>query len=104
MKPPRNRESKRPDPRRKEAGTLPPPDEETREEEMPFDPAELADFLEADDSPVPVDPSFKMRLRNRLWKLFQLQAAGRRGRRKGSGRDPAPRAPAPPVARPKRDD
>lgn len=36
-----------------------------------FDPAEFADFLEADDSPVPVDPAFRERLRQQLWGLVR---------------------------------
>ena len=40
-----------------------------------FDPAEFADFLEADDSPMPADPSFKERLRQRLWGMVREKAA-----------------------------
>ena len=34
-----------------------------------FDPAEFAEFLEADDSPVPANPAFKERLRQQLWSM-----------------------------------
>lgn len=39
-----------------------------------FDPAEFADFLEADDSPMPADPAFKERLRQRLWAMVRENA------------------------------
>jgi len=39
-----------------------------------FDPAEFADFLEADDSPMPADPAFKERLRQRLWGMVRENA------------------------------
>jgi hypothetical protein len=40
-----------------------------------FDPAEFADFLEADDSPMPADPAFKERLRQRLWGMVRENAS-----------------------------
>ncbi|RIL06966.1 MAG: hypothetical protein DCC71_04830 [Proteobacteria bacterium] len=55
-----------------------------------FDPAEFAEFLDADDSPVPVDPAFRERLRQQLWGLV----------RERSGRDPSP--PQTPGKDPKR--
>jgi hypothetical protein len=39
-----------------------------------FDPAEFAEFLEADDSPAPADPAFKERLRQRLWGMVRDNA------------------------------
>jgi hypothetical protein len=52
-----------------------------------FDPAEFAEFLEADDHPVPADPAFRERLRHELWTLVRDRAdrapkpgAGGRGR------------------------
>lgn len=39
-----------------------------------FDPAEFAEFLEADDSPLPVDPAFRERLRQALWGMVRSQA------------------------------
>ena len=39
-----------------------------------FDPAEFAEFLEADDSPMPVDSAFKERLRQRLWGMVRDNA------------------------------
>jgi hypothetical protein len=39
-----------------------------------FDPAEFADFLEADDSPMLADPAFKERLRQRLWGIVRENA------------------------------
>jgi hypothetical protein len=40
-----------------------------------FDPAEFAEFLEADDSPMPADPVFKERLRQRLWGMVRDHAS-----------------------------
>jgi hypothetical protein len=39
-----------------------------------FDPAEFADFLAADDGPLPVDPAFRERLRHELWGMVRSQA------------------------------
>jgi hypothetical protein len=39
------------------------------EAEEAFDPAEFAEFLRADDAPIPIDPQFKQRLRRQLWSL-----------------------------------
>jgi hypothetical protein len=39
-----------------------------------FDPAELAEFLEADDSPMPANPAFKERLRQQLWGTLREHA------------------------------
>jgi len=39
-----------------------------------FDPAEFAEFLEADDGPLPVDPAFKEQLRQRLWAMVRENA------------------------------
>jgi hypothetical protein len=39
-----------------------------------FDPAEFAEFLEADDSALPADPAFKERLRQRLWGMVRDHA------------------------------
>jgi hypothetical protein len=56
-----------------------------------FDPAEFAEFLEADDSPIPADPAFKERLRQRLWNMVREQA------------DASPPAPPSPIgSRPRR--
>jgi hypothetical protein len=41
-----------------------------------FDPAEFAEFLEADDSSMPADPAFKERLRHRLWGMVRDNANG----------------------------
>jgi hypothetical protein len=43
-----------------------------------FDPAEFAEFLEADDGPLPVDPAFRERLRQELWGMVRSQAERRR--------------------------
>ena len=57
-----------------------------------FDPAEFAEFLEADDaSPVPVDPGFRERLRNQLWGMVREHADAVRPR--GVGTDGRPRSP-----------
>ena len=39
-----------------------------------FDPAEFAEFLEADDSPMPANPAFKERLRQQLWGMVRESA------------------------------
>jgi hypothetical protein len=39
-----------------------------------FDPAEFAEFLEADDSPMPANPAFKERLRQQLWGMVRENA------------------------------
>lgn len=39
-----------------------------------FDPAEFAEFLEADDSPIPANPAFKERLRQQLWGMVRENA------------------------------
>ncbi len=39
-----------------------------------FDPAEFAEFLEADDSPMPANPVFKERLRQQLWGMVRENA------------------------------
>jgi hypothetical protein len=43
-----------------------------------FDPAEFADFLEADDAPIPADPAFRERLRQELWGMVRSQAERKR--------------------------
>lgn len=59
-----------------------------------FDPAEFADFLEADDSPMPADPAFKERLRQRLWRMVRENADAKAP--PGSPRGgPRPRRPLP---------
>ncbi len=40
-----------------------------------FDPAEFAEFLEADDSPMPADAAFKERLRQQLWGMVRDNAS-----------------------------
>ena len=40
-----------------------------------FSTEELQEFLEADRNPVPADPIFKERLREKLWKLLEEQRA-----------------------------
>jgi len=46
-----------------------------------FSTEELREFLEANRNPVPADPIFKERLREKLWKLLEEQRTG------GSRRD-----------------
>jgi hypothetical protein len=44
-----------------------------------FDPAEFAEFLEADDDGrLPADPAFRERLRQELWGMVRSQAERRR--------------------------
>lgn len=43
-----------------------------------FDPVEFAEFVNADDGPVPIDPVFKARLRARLWSRLQQRENGNR--------------------------
>ena len=45
-----------------------------------FDPSEFAEFLEADEAPIPVDPAFKERLRQRLWTMVREQIEPERPR------------------------
>lgn len=44
-----------------------------------FDPVEFAEFLEAEEGPLPIDPDFRERLREQLWALVRDRAAERRG-------------------------
>lgn len=39
-----------------------------------FDPTEFAEFLDADDSPLPANPAFKERLRQQLWSMVRENA------------------------------
>jgi len=43
-----------------------------------FDPVEFAEFLEADEGPLPIDPGFRERLREQLWEIVRDRAAERR--------------------------
>jgi hypothetical protein len=43
-----------------------------------FDPVEFAEFLEADEGPLPIDPAFRERLREQLWTIVRDRAAERR--------------------------
>lgn len=43
-----------------------------------FDPVEFAEFLEADESPLPIDPAFRERLREQLWEIVRDRAVDRR--------------------------
>lgn len=47
-----------------------------------FDPVEFAEFLEADEGPLPIDPGFRERLREQLWAIVRDRASQRprRGR------------------------
>jgi len=65
-----------------------------------FDPAEFAEFLEADDAPMPANPAFKERLRQQLWGMLRENAdatappapprIGDRPRRPPPGPNPKP--------------
>lgn len=60
--------------------------------------AELREFLEADTSPVSVDPRFRESLRKRLWRMVQVEAAERRRSKKQAepkSRKPSKRSVAP---------
>ncbi len=57
---PRRKRTRRTDPAAKPRPSEPPPDED-------FDPVEFAEFLEADDGSLPIDPVFQERLREQLW-------------------------------------
>jgi hypothetical protein len=63
--PRRKRGKSRPD---GESGGRPGPPDES------FDPVEFAEFLDADEGPLPIDPRFKESLRERLWALVQERA------------------------------
>lgn len=59
---------------------------EGRAADSDFDPQEFAEFLEADEGPIPVDPGFKEELRKRLWSMVRERADARsmpRGRPRG---------------------
>lgn len=73
--------------------TDPDQDAEWSAELADFDPAEFAEFLEADDAPVPVDPGFRERLRNQLWGMVRERADTQRPR--GVGADARTRTPKP---------
>lgn len=53
-----------------------------------FDPAEFAEFLDADDSPVPVDPVFRERLRQQLWGLVRERSTSEPNTPRTPVRDP----------------
>jgi hypothetical protein len=59
-----------------------------------FDPVEFAEFLEADDGPLPADSAFRERLRDELWSMVQSQSDRRRSA-------PAPVTPLPQPKRPR---
>lgn len=75
------------------AGMDPDADVDWNAELADFDPAEFAEFLEADDTRVPVDPGFRERLRSQLWGMLRERADVARPR--GVGRDARPRTPQP---------
>jgi hypothetical protein len=58
---------------------------------LDFDPAEFAEFLEADDETISADPAFRERLRDELWGMVRSQADRRR-----------PAAPVSPILDPNR--
>jgi hypothetical protein len=63
-------------PRRKQSGRSD-PTAKVRPPSAPegeFDPVEFAEFLEADDGPIPIDPEFKEQLRERLWRIVRERA------------------------------
>lgn len=58
-----------------------------------FDPAEFAEFLEADDATLPADPGFRERLRSQLWSMVRERADAVRPR--GIGAEGRSRTPTP---------
>lgn len=72
---PRRKRTHRTDPTAKGRPTGPPDDD--------FDPVEFAEFLEADDGALPIDPVFQERLREQLWGMVCDRA----------NRDPSKRHP-----------
>jgi hypothetical protein len=58
-----------------------------------FDPAEFAEFLEADDATLPADPGFRERLRSQLWSMVREHADAVRPR--GLGAEGRSRTPTP---------
>jgi hypothetical protein len=86
VKPETTRGTRKSLPRRKSGRRLDPGD--TSERSRPpsggvdpdFDPVEFAEFLEADESPLPIDPAFRERLREQLWDIVRGRAAERRSR------------------------
>ena len=87
MKPETARGLRRLQPRRKRGKR---PDAGGFRAEPGFDPSEFAEFLEADDAPIPVDPAFKERLRQRLWTMVRDQMEPERS--PPPRRRPTPRA------------
>jgi hypothetical protein len=71
-------------PRRKRGRRLDPGGDPDRSRQVPagvdpdFDPVEFAEFLEADEGPLPIDPGFRERLREQLWEIVRGRAAERR--------------------------
>lgn len=81
MKPESTRGTRRLLPRRKRGerrDTAPEPGE-AGAADPGFDPVEFAEFLEAEEGPLPIDPDFRERLREQLWALVRDRAAERRG-------------------------
>lgn len=83
---PRRKRGQRPE--RPEAGGLPGERGRTPSGgvDPAFDPVEFAEFLEADEGPLPIDPAFRERLREQLWQMVRERAAERRAK-------PRPRRP-----------
>jgi hypothetical protein len=46
--------------------------------DVDFDPAEFAEFLDADEAPIAADPAFRERLRQELWGMVRSQAERKR--------------------------
>lgn len=58
-----------------------------------FDPVEFAEFLEADDASLSVDPAFRERLRHELWGMVRAQAERKRPAPRPLGTLPDPKRP-----------
>jgi hypothetical protein len=68
---PRQKRTKRPGDRSEAGGALRPSAPQPAGLESDFDPVEFAEFLDADESPIPIDPGFKEQLRERLWSMVR---------------------------------
>lgn len=81
MKPETTRGARKLLPRRKRVQRPEGPDP-GRSPDPDFDPVEFAEFLEADEGPLPIDPGFRERLREQLWELVRARNTGERARRR----------------------
>lgn len=87
MKPEITRGARRLLPRRKRTHRVDPTarPRPTEPSDDDFDPVEFAEFLEADDGSVPIDPIFQERLREQLWGMVCERAESNPSKRPRGG-------------------